>query len=91
VELAALGVALEWRRRGIGSALLDALMAHPEVLGRGVTAAIGPAERDVVEPWPFEERLVAARRLLARAGLAERDDGGSAGLPSTIRLVRPPG
>jgi hypothetical protein len=68
-------------------------MAHPEVRGRGVTAAVGPAERDVVDPWPLEERLVAARRLLARAGLAERGDRGerrAAGLPSTIRLVRPP-
>jgi acetoin utilization protein AcuC len=91
VELVALGVAPDWRRRGIGSALLDALTAHPEVRGRGMTAAIGPAERDVVEPWPFEDRLDVARRLLARAGLAERADRGPAGLPSTIRLVRPPG
>ncbi len=93
IELVTVGVAPERRRRGVGSALVDALMAHPIVQGRGVTASIGPAERDVVDPWPFEERLIVARRLLARSGLAEQADRvpGSRGLPSAIRLVRPPG
>jgi len=91
VELVAVGVAPDRRRRGIGSALLDALAAHPEFHGRGVIAAVGPAERDVVDPWPFDERLLVARRLLGRVGLAERRDRGPAGLPSTIRLARPPG
>jgi acetoin utilization protein AcuC len=89
-ELVALGVAPDWRRRRIGSTLIDALVAHPVIHGRGLTASVGPAERDVVDPWPFDERLSVARRLLARAGLAESADRGPRDLP-IIRLVRPPG
>jgi GNAT superfamily N-acetyltransferase len=77
------------RRRGLGSALLDRLVALPGVQGRAVGATVGPAERDVAEPWPFPERLAAARGLLGRAGFVERDDE-PLGLPSTIRLVRTP-
>jgi acetoin utilization protein AcuC len=89
VELLAIGVAPKMRRRGLGSALLDRLVALPGVQGRSIGATVGPAERDVTEPWPFQERLAAARGLLGRAGFSERD-GEPLGLPSTIRLVRPP-
>jgi acetoin utilization protein AcuC len=89
VELLVIGVAPEMRRRGLGSALLDRLVALPGVRGRSIGATVGPAERDVAEPWPFPERLAAARGLLGRAGFTERD-GEPSDLPSTIRLVRPP-
>jgi acetoin utilization protein AcuC len=89
VELLAIGVAPEMRRRGLGPALLDRLVALSGVQGRAIGATVGPAERDVAEPWPFPERQAAARGLLGRAGFAERD-GEPLGLPSTIRLVRPP-
>jgi acetoin utilization protein AcuC len=89
VELVAIGVAPAWRRRGIGSALLDGLLARPEVGGRGVTAAVGPAERDVMDPWPFEERLAAARGLLGHAGFAASRADDRRSLPATIRFVRP--
>jgi acetoin utilization protein AcuC len=89
-ELVAVGVAPEWRRRGIASAMLDAMVARPEARGRRLTAVVGPAERDVVDPWPLDERLVAARRMLGHAGFAEDRGGEPPGLPSTIRLVRSP-
>jgi acetoin utilization protein AcuC len=88
VELLVIGVAPEMRRRGVGSALLERLVALPAVQGRAIEATVGPAERDVAEPWPFQERLAAARGLLGRAGFAERDRE-PLGLPSTIHLVRP--
>jgi acetoin utilization protein AcuC len=89
-ELLAVGVAPEWRRRGLGSALLDGLVALPDVGGRTLEATVGPAERDVADPWPIQERTAAARRLLGNAGFSEiRGDLRS--LPSTIRFVRPAG
>jgi len=90
VQLLAIGVAPEWRRRGIGSALLRGLVALPEAHGRALTATVGPAERDVLDPWPIEERMSAARGLLGPAGFAEMRGGDRRSLPSTIRLVRPP-
>jgi acetoin utilization protein AcuC len=88
-ELLALGVAPERRRRGLGSALLDRLLSLPQVRGHALEANVGPAERDVVDPWPYEERVAVARRLLGQADFAEVDHDGP-GLPSTIRLVRAP-
>jgi GNAT superfamily N-acetyltransferase len=90
VELLAVGVAPAWRRRGLGSALLDRLVTLPDVRGRALEAIVGPAERDILDPWPFQERIAAARRLLGNAGFDE-DRGDPRSLPSTIRFVRPAG
>ena len=89
VDLLVIGVAPEMRRRGVGSALLERLVTLPAVVGRSIGATVGPAERDVAEPWSFPERLASARGLLARAGFAEHSSEPS-DLPSTIHLVRPP-
>ena len=63
----AVGVAPAWRRAGIATALLRALVAGcPD--GSSMEASFGVAERDVVEPVAIDERRVIARRLLERAG-----------------------
>jgi len=68
-DLLALGVAPDWRGRGLATALLA---AGPSVDRAEITLA----ERDVVEPLPVSTRMDIARRLLTRAGLqVDRADG----------------
>jgi acetoin utilization protein AcuC len=69
-ELIALGVAPEWRRRGLARRLLD---AHLATLTGWVDATVTLAERDVVVPLPLELRSRIAHRLLAQAGFEARD------------------
>jgi len=61
-ELLALGVAPDYRRRGIATALLT---AH---VGSGSSAVVTLAERDPIDPLPRDVRASTARRLLERAG-----------------------
>ncbi|HEY5487847.1 MAG TPA: acetoin utilization protein AcuC [Candidatus Limnocylindrales bacterium] len=70
-ELAALGVAPEWRRRGLGSALLALLVkADGDVLrGAALVALHTVAERDPVEPLPAAVRRDVAERLFRSAGM----------------------
>ena len=80
-SLLALGVAPAWRRAGLATALLRALVEGRPGETR-LEARVGVAERDVVEPLPVETRLSVARRLLERSGFVlrrvppdvERDD-----------------
>jgi acetoin utilization protein AcuC len=65
-ELITLGVAPDYRRQGIATALLGALAGS----GRPLVARVGVAERDVVDPLPITDRLAIADRLLARPGMA---------------------
>ncbi len=68
-DLLALGVAPGFRRRGLGSALLAALVgAIPSRLA--LAAEVTLAERDPLEPWHRTDRASVARRLLERAGFA---------------------
>jgi GNAT superfamily N-acetyltransferase len=69
--LLAVGVAPGHRRRGLGGALLRSL-AEGRTAGTAMTATIGVAERDVVEPLDVETRRDVARRLLASAGFEPR-------------------
>ena len=63
----AVGVAPAWRRAGVATALLRALVGGcPD--GHSMEASFGVAERDVVEPQAIDERRAIARRLLERAG-----------------------
>jgi GNAT superfamily N-acetyltransferase len=70
-SLLVVGVAPDFRGRGLGRALLASL-----VEGRpprtSLEARIGAAERDVVDPGPLDRRLEVARRLLAGAGFELR-------------------
>ena len=63
----ALGVAPSFRRQGLGTALLRTLV-EGRPAGTGMTAEVGVAERDWVEPLDVETRRDVARRLLTGAG-----------------------
>ncbi len=90
-SLLVIGVAPDLRGRGVGGALLAALLeSRPP--RTPMEARIGVAERDAVDPGPLDRRLEVARRLLLGAGFElrrahpdiVRDD------PSTI-VARLPG
>ena len=63
--LIALGVAPDYRRRGLGTRLLSALV---ERAGPRLEAIITVAERDPIEPLERSARTAIARRMLERAG-----------------------
>jgi acetoin utilization protein AcuC len=71
-SLVALGVAPQWRSRGLGVALLRALAEDQAGRGRGLTALHTTAERDVYDPLPREVRRGVAERLFAAAGFQSR-------------------
>jgi acetoin utilization protein AcuC len=62
-ELLALGVAPDYRRQGVATALLEAHAVS------GSFAVVTLAERDPIDPLPREARVSIARRLFERAGL----------------------
>ncbi len=70
-EVLALGVAPAFRLRGLASALLRSLVDGRPV-GAPMTAIVGVAERDWVEPLDIELRQDVARRLLLGAGFELR-------------------
>jgi acetoin utilization protein AcuC len=69
-QLVALGVAPEWRRRGVATAMLRALVSEQDRRGRGIAALHTAAERDPADPLPRAVRRGVAERLAAHAGLA---------------------
>jgi acetoin utilization protein AcuC len=71
-ELAALGVAPGWRRRGLATALLRTVVAEHGASGRGLAALHTAAERDPFEPFPRELRREVAARLLRSGGFGIR-------------------
>jgi GNAT superfamily N-acetyltransferase len=73
-----IGVAPGNRRRGLGTALVAALVAGPDASATRTryAARLGVAERDVVEPLPFDDRLAIAARVLARSGFRADPRGG---------------
>jgi acetoin utilization protein AcuC len=78
-QLAALGVAPEWRRRGLAAALLRALVAEQDRRGRGLAALNTAAERDPFEPLPGERRRQVAARLFRAAGMTPDSTPGPIG------------
>ncbi|HEU6439790.1 MAG TPA: GNAT family N-acetyltransferase, partial [Terriglobales bacterium] len=68
-QLVALGVAPAWRRRGVATAMLRALVTEQDRRGRALIALHTAAERDPIDPLPRAVRREVAERLAARAGL----------------------
>jgi GNAT superfamily N-acetyltransferase len=68
-QLAALGVAPAWRRRGLAAAMIAALVGAPALRGCALVALLTAAERDPVDPLPGILRRQVAERLFRRAGM----------------------
>ncbi len=68
-QLVALGVAPEWRRRGVATAMLRALVSEQDRRGRPLVAFHTAAERDPIDPLPRAVRRGVAEHLATRAGL----------------------
>ncbi len=66
-RLVALGVAREWRRSGLATAMLRTLVDEQDRLGRALVALHTAAERDPMDPLPRAVRRGVAERLLTRA------------------------
>jgi acetoin utilization protein AcuC len=71
-ELAALGVAPGWRRRGFATALLRVLVEEEDRRGRALGVLHTAADRDPFEPLPRELRRDVATRLLRTGGFSTR-------------------
>lgn len=87
-ELVAIGVAPAYRRRGIATALLAALVEGRA--GRGdLRATVALGERDPLEPLDRRVRATIARRLLEGAGLRVRAAAGRLGAadPEAIEAI----
>jgi acetoin utilization protein AcuC len=90
-SLVALGVAPQWRRHGLGRAILRALVAEQDRLGRGLGALHTVADRDPVEPLPRDVRRHVVDRLLSHDFEARPlPPGVQAADPMAISLIRPP-
>ncbi len=86
----AIGVAPEWRRRGLATRMLA---AHVDAFGRAGTrwaATVTLAERDPVEPLDRSLRSAIAARIYERAGFSQEvpDRSLQAVDPGALRLVR---
>jgi GNAT superfamily N-acetyltransferase len=68
-RLVALGVAPEWRRRGVATALLAGLVEEQDRRGRGLAALHTVAERDPLDPLPRAVRRGVAERLFATSAM----------------------
>jgi acetoin utilization protein AcuC len=69
-RLVALGVAPGWRRGGLATAMLRALIAETTRGGRALVALHTVADRDVVDPLPRAVRRGVAEQLARGAGMA---------------------
>jgi acetoin utilization protein AcuC len=82
-QLVALGVAPDWRRGGVATAMLRALVAEQDRRGRELVALHTAAERDPIDPLPRAVRREVAERLAVHAGLT------AAPVPPRISAVDP--
>jgi hypothetical protein len=88
-ELLALGVAPEWRRRGLGRALLDAHVGAVDGLEPAgpFEALVTAAERDPVDPLPRNDRVEVARRLLGGTGFRVDRARGDVGRADPLAIL----
>ena len=68
-RLVALGVAPEWRRGGLATAMLRALIDETTRGGRALVAVHTVADRDVIDPLPRAVRRGVAEQLARAAGM----------------------
>ncbi len=68
-RLVALGVAPEWRRGGLATAMLRAIVADSARGGRALVALHTVADRDPMDPLPRAVRRGVAERLARAAGM----------------------
>jgi GNAT superfamily N-acetyltransferase len=90
VDVLAIGVAPEWRRRGLGTRLLNARLESSRPGDADVEAALTVAERDPIEPLDGSTRAAIARQILSSAGFDVTSPGGAvaAADPTAIRATR---
>jgi acetoin utilization protein AcuC len=69
-RLVALGVAPEWRRQGLATAMLRAVVEETARGGRALVALHTVADRDPIDPLPRAVRRGVAEELARRAGMA---------------------
>jgi acetoin utilization protein AcuC len=89
-DLLALGVAPEWRRQGLATALLATRIEWARPGDVDHEALITVAERDPFEPLDVGIRSAVARRLLTGAGFDVASPGGAIGAadPTALRGTR---
>jgi GNAT superfamily N-acetyltransferase len=68
-RLVALGVAPEWRRRGVATSMLRALVAETDRRGRALAVIHTVAERDPVDPLPRALRRGVAEKLVRASAM----------------------
>jgi GNAT superfamily N-acetyltransferase len=89
-DLLGLGVAPEWRRRGLATALLAKRLEWTRPGDVDHEALITVAERDPIDPFDVSARAAIARRLLTGAGFDVASPGGAIGAadPTALRATR---
>jgi acetoin utilization protein AcuC len=89
-DLLALGVAPDWRRRGLATAILAKRLECTRPGDVDHEALVTVAERDPIEPLDVGVRVAVARRLLTGAGFDVASPGGAIGAadPTALRATR---
>jgi acetoin utilization protein AcuC len=89
-DLLALGIAPDWRRRGLATAILAKRLEWTRPGDVDHEALVTVAERDPIEPLDVGVRVAVARRLLTGAGFDVASPGGAIGAadPTALRATR---
>jgi GNAT superfamily N-acetyltransferase len=85
-DVLALGVAPEWRRRGLATRLLATRLEWTRPGDIEHEALVTVAERDPIEPLDVGARMGIARRLLTGAGFDIGSPGGDIGAADPVAI-----